>query len=258
MNEVAVRELVGARPEREWEDIRDLVAEVGEGLTRYRDCGDAEKLLTHVWRAHGALDRLEHALQSAHLACCVLPGMQAPDELALAVARLSWQRVGALVVVEQQQSLDEYIARGTPLDAQLSASLLESLFYPGSALHDGAAVVRGTRVMAAGVFLPVTAERRDPAHGRLLGARHRAALGISRITDALVFVVSEETGEVSVALHGLLHPGVHIEAILRPQGTDSGHRSPRPASPADPSRPRRLRSVLRWFTRGRARSAEQP
>ena len=141
--------------------------------------------------------------------------------------------------VEQQEPLDEHIAKGTPLDAQVSASLLESLFFPGSALHDGAAIARGARIMAAGVFLPLTAERRDPVHSHLLGARHRAALGITTVADAVVFVMSQESSHIAVARHGLLHHAVPIEAML---GTDRGASGTQPP----PGAPRPERS---WWRR---------
>ncbi len=257
MSEGPAIEPVRGRPDREWEGLRQLVDEVGEGLARYRDCDGAEEVLAGVSGVHAALNRLENTVQSAHLACCVLPCLEAPDELALALARLSGAGIGALVVIEQQRNLDEYIARGTRLDAELSASLLESLFYPGSTLHDGAVIVRGTRIMAAGVFVPLAAERRDPAHGRPLGARHRAALGLSRLTDALVFVVSEQTGDVSVALRGMLHQGVHIEAVLRRRGAEAERHPTRPTPKAEGSWLGRLRRQLRSFARRPAGSPER-
>lgn len=202
--------------------------------------------MDRVRRTRVALDRLEQALEGAHLTCCILPGVPAPDELLRALAGLARRGVGGLVVVERQEKLDEYIERGTPLDAQLSASLLESLFYPGSTLHDGAVIVRGTRIMAAGVFLPVMGERRDPSHGRLLGGRHRAALALSRLTDAMVFVVSEETREVSLAVHGLLHAGLPIAA------TSSDVTDPHPGSVEKPTSGfDRVRSALRSLVRRR-------
>lgn len=198
---------------RDWERVRELVAEVGDGLATRRECSHVGEFMARVEAARAALDRVVHDLQSAHLSCCVLPHLGAPDEIVLALTRLSETRVGALIVVEQETCLEEYVARGTPLDAALSASLLESLFYPGSKLHDGAVIVRADRIIAAGVFLPVVTERRDPMENRILGARHRAALALSRLTDALVLVVSEETGEVSLAVNGLLHRGVPLDGV---------------------------------------------
>lgn len=240
-------ELVGPRPEREWEALQQLLLQVGRSLAGYRDCSEVEGLLDQVGHAGAALDRLEHALESAHLTCCLLPGVAAPEELSHGLARLACRGVGGLIVVERQQALDEYIERGTRVDAQLSANLLESLFHPGSALHDGAVIVRGARIMAAGVFLPVMGERRDPIHGRLLGGRHRAALALSRLTDALVFVVSEETREVSLAVRGSLHAGLSTDATS--QFASSG--ANRDASAVRSSRFRRVRSALRSFARGR-------
>jgi DNA integrity scanning protein DisA with diadenylate cyclase activity len=242
---VASAELIGTRPEREWEALQQSLVEMGGALARYRDCSEVEKVLDQVRSARGELDRLEQALESAHLACCILPGVPAPEELSQALARLASRGVGGLIVVEREQSLDEYLERGTPLDAQFSANLLESLFHPGSALHDGAVIVRGSRIMAAGVFLPVMGERRDPTHGRLLGGRHRAALALSRLTDALVFVVSEETREVSLAVHGLLHPGLPVAAQPDGSGSHSDSVEIR-ASGFD-----RLRSALGSLTRRR-------
>lgn len=206
----------GAEPAGGWDVFDRLLAEVQSDLSSYRECGDAERILTHLRAARDGFDRVEREVQASHLACCVLPGLESPGEVTLALTRLSAQRVGALIVVERQQCLDEYIARGTRLDAHVSSGLLESLFYPGNALHDGAVIIRGTRIMAAGVFLPLAAERRDATHGRFLGARHRAALGLSRLSDALVFVVSEETGQIAVVLRGLLHPAVHVNLMTPP------------------------------------------
>lgn len=244
---IASAELAGARPEREWEALQQALLQVGRSLTGYRDCSDVEGLLDQVRSAGAALDRLEHALESAHLTCCILPGVAAPEELSHGLARLASRGVGGLIVVERQQGLDEYIERGTRVDAQLSANLLESLFHPGSALHDGAVIVRGARIMAAGVFLPVMGERRDPIHGRLLGGRHRAALALSRLTDALVFVVSEESREVSLAIRGSLHPGLSTDATSELASAGASRGAIEVRSPGFG----RIRSALRSFARDR-------
>lgn len=196
-----------------WTTLHAALGDVEEKLALRRDCGEAEQLLDRVANAHLALHGLENALERTHLACCVFPRVRAPTEVAVALARLSERRTGALIAFEQQDSLADYVATGTIVDGQLSAGLLESLFYPGNPLHDGAVIVRGSRIVAAGVFLPVAVEHRDRVHGRLLGSRHRAAVGLSRLTDALVFVVSEETGETALALHGALH-GLNVRMLL--------------------------------------------
>lgn len=197
----------------EWEPLRRLMAERGEGFDPPRDCGQAAEFMAQVEASRTALDRLAHRLQSAHLACCILPDVGESEEVVLALERLSEARIGALIVIEQQQSLEQYMARGTPLDARMSASLLESLFYPGGRLHDGAVIMRGARIIAAGVFLPLVTEQQMSLDGHSLGARHRAAIGMSRLTDAVILAVSEETGEVSLAVNGVLHRGVPVNGI---------------------------------------------
>jgi diadenylate cyclase len=126
----------------------------------------------------------------------------AVEEIATAVVELSRARHGAIIVLERSTGLEDYIDRGTRLDAALNAKLIEGIFYPNSPLHDKAIIVRNSRIVAAGCTLPLasgeTADR--------LGTRHRAALGISEQTDAIAVVVSEQTGGVSIASDGRLIP----------------------------------------------------
>jgi diadenylate cyclase len=124
------------------------------------------------------------------------------DELVLSARQLSRERIGALIVIERQVGLNDVIQTGRRVEGLASADLLRTIFYPGTPLHDLAAVIRGDRIVAAGCLLPLT-ERRD-VRG-LLGTRHRAALGLSETTDAVVIVVSEETGAASVAVDGRLY-----------------------------------------------------
>lgn len=123
------------------------------------------------------------------------------DELVTALINLSRRRVGALVVIEQQTGLNDVIETGTRLDAQLSAPLVENIFEPNTPLHDGAMIIRGYRIVAAGCILKLSEEA---AISRDLGTRHRAALGISETTDAITLIVSEETGIISMARGGRL------------------------------------------------------
>jgi diadenylate cyclase len=148
------------------------------------------------------------------------------DEVVLSSRQLGRERIGALIVFEREVGLNDVIQTGRRVDALASADLLRTIFYPGTPLHDLAAVIRGNRVVAAGCLLPLT-ERRD-VRG-LLGTRHRAALGLSETTDAVVVVVSEETGALSLAvdgrLYGNLTPDVlkqRLLGILAP-----AHRAPR-------------------------------
>lgn len=118
-----------------------------------------------------------------------------------AAVLLSAEKVGALVVVERETGLQEYADTGVPLDARVTAELLVNLFTPNTPLHDGATIIRGDRLAAAGCFLPLTD---NPGLPKDLGTRHRAGVGISEISDAAVIVVSEETGVISLALNGRL------------------------------------------------------
>jgi diadenylate cyclase len=131
------------------------------------------------------------------------------DAVVKAALDLARGRVGALVVLERSAGLGELIESGHALDADLSPELLLALFNTGSPLHDGAVVVRGSRVAAAGCILPLS----DEAAARQLGTRHRAALGLAEEVDAAVVVVSEERGEISVALHGTLHRDLDETAL---------------------------------------------
>ncbi len=127
------------------------------------------------------------------------------DQTAEACAYLSKAKFGAIIVVERQVGLEGLTEGGTPLRAELTAGLLQTIFYPGTALHDLAVIVRGRVVHAAGVQLPLAdpQEMPDPS----LGSRHRAAVGITKECDALVIVVSEETGLLRLAERGKLSPG---------------------------------------------------
>ena len=122
-------------------------------------------------------------------------------EILGAVEDMSKERRGALIVVERDMGLREYIETGTKLDAAVTKELLETVFTPHSPLHDGAVVIRGDQIAAAGCILPLS---ETPGLSPVLGTRHRAALGLAEETDACVFVVSEETGAISIAHKGEL------------------------------------------------------
>jgi diadenylate cyclase len=126
---------------------------------------------------------------------------QVIEEILDGVERLARSKIGAIVAVEQEIDLDEYAQTGSPIRARVSAEMLATIFTPYSPLHDGAVIVVGDEIVAAGVILPLT---QYALSDKSLGTRHRAAIGLSEETDALVIVVSEETSRVSVALQGRL------------------------------------------------------
>ena len=127
---------------------------------------------------------------------------------------MSHERVGALIVFARDSHLDEYYKTGTMLDAKVSAPLIRNVFFPKAALHDGAVIIREGRIVAAGCVLPLSETNRLSVD---LGTRHRAAVGMSEISDAVVVVVSEETGAISVAIGGMLKrhlAGQTLEKLL--------------------------------------------
>jgi diadenylate cyclase len=141
-------------------------------------------------------------------------GFHAPEmasEILMAVEQLAAQKIGALIVLERDIGLRTFIESGVRLEAYISRDLLLSIFQPGLPLHDGAAIVQGDRIAAAACFLPLTT---NPALSRMLGTRHRAAIGITEETDCLSLVVSEETGRISVAAFGELTQGLSVAEVM--------------------------------------------
>jgi diadenylate cyclase len=140
------------------------------------------------------------------------PSQRAVDVIASAADELSERRWGAIIVLERQIPLGEYAGTGVHIDGSLSVEFLLAIFYPKAPLHDGAAIVRGDRVMAAGCVLPL-ADTID--RGQQHGTRHRAAIGITRKTDAVSVVVSEETGRISICNNGRLVTDLSGESLRR-------------------------------------------
>jgi diadenylate cyclase len=134
------------------------------------------------------------------------------SEAIRAVERLSVRKTGALIAFERDVGLEDYAATGVKINGEISAEFLQSIFYPNSPLHDGAVIVRGNRIIAAGCLLPL------PEEGLVrerLGTRHRAALGLSLASDALVLVVSEETGAISVIEEGKITRNLDSDSLRR-------------------------------------------
>jgi uncharacterized protein (TIGR00159 family) len=131
------------------------------------------------------------------------------DLVVRAASRLARQQHGALIVIERETGLQEVIDTGIEVDAELSAELLGSIFMPNTPLHDGAVILRGDRIVAAGCTLPLT----DSPLPAELGMRHRAALGITEGTDAVVVVVSEERGSIALASHGRMRPDLDEDRL---------------------------------------------
>jgi diadenylate cyclase len=139
-----------------------------------------------------------------------LEGSKVADEIVEATERLARARHGAIIAIEQEVGLDEYAETGSPVEAPVSAEMLVTIFTPYGPLHDGAVLIAGDKIRSAGAILPLT---QSPVIDRSLGTRHRAALGLSEETDAIVIVVSEETSQVAVAHQGTLERAVTPERL---------------------------------------------
>ncbi|HDH00407.1 MAG TPA: TIGR00159 family protein, partial [Nitrospirae bacterium] len=119
------------------------------------------------------------------------------EEIVKASVALSNRKIGALIVIERNTSLKDFVEIGSPLDARVSRELILSIFHPTSPIHDGALVIRGNRIVAAGCFLPLTL---SAVLSKAYGTRHRAGIGLSEETDAIVIIISEETGGIAAAV----------------------------------------------------------
>jgi uncharacterized protein (TIGR00159 family) len=121
------------------------------------------------------------------------------EELAIASEGLAQKRIGALIVVERGMTIDNYLVIGTDIDAKVTSELISSIFLPYSPIHDGAVIIQKGKLTKAGCFLPLT---QDPEISRMLGTRHRAAIGLTELVDAVAIVVSEESGGISIVVGG--------------------------------------------------------
>jgi len=140
----------------------------------------------------------------------VVEETQVIEEIAKGAIQLSQKGYGALVVIEREIGLEDFVEEGTELKAKVTSELLVSIFHPASPLHDGAIVIRGGQAYMAGCFLPLT---KNPTIDKNLGTRHRAAIGLTEETDAVVLVVSEEKNQVSLVNSGKLLPDVDHKTI---------------------------------------------
>jgi diadenylate cyclase len=132
------------------------------------------------------------------------------EEIVRASVALSNRKIGALIVIERENSLKDFIDLGSQLDAKVSHELLLSIFHPTSPIHDGAVVIRGNRIIAAGCFLPLSL---STALSKKFGTRHRAGIGLSEDTDAVVIIISEETGSISTVINGKLERNVDMGSL---------------------------------------------
>ena len=175
---------------------------------------ELRKMLERLGRTRFSLAQLRKTLNnlggsansfeySSHMMRCI-------NAICDSCAMLSKERIGALIVIERSTRLGDIIATGTLVDANPTAELIKNIFFPNSPLHDGAMVIREGRIHAAGCFLPLS---NNYDISRTLGTRHRAALGMSEVSDALIVIVSEETGAISVAKDGKLNLRLTVNSL---------------------------------------------
>lgn len=133
-------------------------------------------------------------------------------ELVKSIDHLSNRKIGAIITLEKNTSMEEFIENAFQVNAPLTNELLSTIFYPATPLHDGAVIIKNNQIVCAGAYYPPTEKLDVP---KSLGSRHRAAIGVSEISDSLTIVVSEQTGNVSVAYNGYLDLNINKEALLR-------------------------------------------
>ncbi|QJD82633.1 sporulation-specific diadenylate cyclase CdaS [Cohnella herbarum] len=182
------------------EDIQQMIENLGaliEILDQDGDCllGDFEKVKKNF-------QHIESSAATFYLNCYLSPYIERYTDLSLSIRSLSDRRHGALIAVERSDPLDSLLQPGIPIGAPITHSLLESIFYPGSPLHDGAVHIKANQIVSAKNILPLTGAQ---GNDRITGTRHRAAVGLSELSDAIVLVVSEETGKASFASKGQLY-----------------------------------------------------
>jgi diadenylate cyclase len=183
------------------EDLLLMTHRLGDILNTLDNEGDC--LLGELEQVKKSFLHIESNAATFYLNCYLSPHTDHYMDLSLCIRSLSERRHGALIVVERNTTLDSLIQPGVPIGATVTHTLLESIFYPGNPLHDGAVLIRSNQIVSAKNILPLTIKQDNE---RITGTRHRAAVGLSELSDAIVLVVSEETGRSSFSVKGHLYP----------------------------------------------------
>ncbi|UNK16496.1 sporulation-specific diadenylate cyclase CdaS [Paenibacillus sp. N3/727] len=182
-------------------DIHQLITELQNNVDALDN--EAQCVLGNFEKVKEKFVNIELKAATFYLNCYLSPFTDKYPELSICIQNMSKSRHGGLIVIQREDSLESLIRPGISIGAELTHSLLESIFFPGNPLHDGAVIVSLNQIVSAANVLPLS----DRSTGdQKLGTRHRAALGLTERSDALVLVVSEETGKVSFALNGNLYP----------------------------------------------------
>ena len=200
------------------EDLKSRVTQLHNEIPCLKQCSRLRDFLQIMYEIRLGLNLSEQSLLQTHLKCCICPNIKVQAEVVSALSELSKKRHGAIIAIEHKDNLDEHLQGGVIIDAALSALILENIFYPGSPLHDGAVIIRDSIIRKASVLLPL-APHTSELEALGLGSRHRAGLGLSQVSDALIIVVSEEKGWISMAFRGQLYPNLGTFALLEKSGT---------------------------------------
>ncbi len=184
------------------EGLRSVSNELNKGLETL-ESNEEYCVLGKLEEIKESFEQIETIAATFYLKCYLSPYTEKYLDLTSCLKHLSKKRHGALIIVERKNQLDSLIRTGIPIGATLTHSLLESIFYPGNPLHDGAVLIRANQIFSAANVLPLS---KRVVGEKKLGTRHRAALGLTEISDALVLVVSEETGDVSFTVNGKIYP----------------------------------------------------
>lgn len=182
-------------------DIHQIVLALQESLKQIED--EQDDLFYGLQCIKEDFLNIEVNAATFYLNCYLAPFTKKYEALSASVQNMSKLRHGALIVVQREDSLDQLVKQGVPIQAELTQVLLESIFYPGNPLHDGAVVINPNDILSATVVLPLSERNFED---QKIGTRHRAAIGLTEQCDALVLVVSEESGRVSFAYKGRLYP----------------------------------------------------
>lgn len=183
------------------EDIRQVIIALQHKVASMEN--ETYCLLTDLEKIKEDFLKIEMKAATFYLNCYLSPFTEKYPDVSRSIQTMSKQRHGGLIVFQREDALENLVKSGVSIHAELTQPLLESIFFPGNPLHDGAVIVNQNQIVSAANVLPLSGKFTG---GKKLGTRHRAALGLSEQSDALVLVVSEETGKVSFAINGELHP----------------------------------------------------
>ncbi|MDX8360972.1 MULTISPECIES: sporulation-specific diadenylate cyclase CdaS [Bacillaceae] len=189
-------------------DMKQVITNLEESLQSIDD--DKKCLLGELEDIKKSFVQIEMNAASFYLNCYLSSYTDKYEDISLSIQHMSDRRHGGLIVVQRQDPLSSYIQSNIPIEAQLTSSLLESIFFPGNPLHDGAVIIHGNQIVSAANVLPLSNHYIGKSK---LGTRHRAALGLTERCDALVLIVSEESGNISFTIGGHLYPIANAKSL---------------------------------------------